>query len=189
MGKVSSKKHNDNDIVEKERDNNDNDIVEQCGFNPRSDVLKTITEYKLGIIQDFMFGGPNKFFGDCTVFVNPAIKQVERFMYIWRSELDEEARKQIINFQLYYDGDLRTREYKEYTCSPAWRYISSVIKLIRGYTCEKCNKQFNPAHLVIHHLTYAHLGSELEHLDDVAVLCTDCHLKVHGIRRQHESEQ
>ena len=189
MGRAQRQEHNDNDIVKNESGYNDNDIVRDELFSPRSDILKKMSEYELGKIQNFMFGESNKYFGDCKAFVIPALKQVERFMYVWRKELDEETRKQILNYRLGYDGDSRTREYKEYTYSPAWRYVSGVIKLIHDYTCDKCEQQFNPAHLVVHHISYAHLGSELDNLDDVAVLCTDCHMKAHGIRRQYESEQ
>lgn len=175
--------HNDNDIVDPKGKYNDNDIVCEDDNNIREKVLKNITEYKLAEIQRFMFGGPSKCFGDTTVFVNPAIKQIERFAYVWIKELDEETRKTIIDYCLRFNGDDSTREYRDYLNSPIWKYVSSLIKLIKNYTCEMCEEQSNPAHLVVHHCTYAHLGSEFDHLDEVTVLCTDCHLKVHGIRR------
>ena len=178
--------HNDNDIVILERNNNDIDIDVDNRSKLRERVLSEITEYKLNIIQQFMFGGCNKFFGDCTVFVNPAIKQVERFTYIWMNELSEKSRKIIINYCINSPIDNKTREYSQYTNSPVWKYISSIIKLLKNYTCENCEKRFNPAHLVVHHCSYAHLGSEINHLDEVAVLCRDCHMKVHGIRRDDE---
>lgn len=182
-----TQKHIDNDIVDLKDSNIDNDIVDDdSGYYVWEEVLKEISEYKLDIIRRFMFGEDNKFFGNCTVFVNPAIKQIERFTYIWMTELSENARRLIINYYLGYSGDDRTRAYKDYLNSPVWKYVSSVIKMINGYTCEGCGKQFNPAHLVIHHQSYAHLGSELNHLDDLSVLCTDCHLKIHGIRRENE---
>ena len=181
-------RHNDNDIVkERERKNNVNDNVGESGINTWGDVLKEISEYKLGIIQDFMFGEANQYFGDCKVFILPAIKQIERFTYIWMNELSEEARKSILNYRLGSITDDRVREYSEYINSPVWKYISSIIKLKRDYTCERCGERSNPAHLVIHHKSYAHLGSELNYMDDVELLCTDCHMAVHGIRRSNES--
>ena len=178
-----SQPHIDNDIVHKEEKNNDNDNVVDYETEMWKNIRDEITEYKQDIIQQFLFGN-NKFFGDCTVFVNTAIKQVERFTYIWMSELSEESRKIIINYYLGSPTDDRTREYKNYTNSPVWKFISSIFKIIRGCTCEECKEQFNPAHLVVHHKSYAHLGSELNYPEDVAVLCTDCHMKIHGIRRK-----
>ena len=170
-------------LVKKEEKNNVNDNVGEVESSLRREILQEVTEYKLSIIQHFMFGGPNKNFGDCTVFINPAIRQIERFTYIWFNELSEESRKIIINFCIGDDNDTRSRDYKDYLNSPIWKYSSSIIKLVKGYTCERCSQQSNPTHLVVHHKTYAHLGSELYHLSDVELLCTDCHMKVHGIER------
>lgn len=181
MGKTNA--NIDNDIVIKEEKSNDIDNVRIVGSSLRKEVLNEITEYKLGIIQSFMFGGSCKYFGDCTVFINPAIKQIERFAYIWFKELSEEARKIIIGFYIHSDEDDRKRDYKDYVNSPIWKYSSSIIKLINDYTCAGCKKQYNPAHLVVHHKSYEHIGSELFHLDEMDVLCTDCHMKIHGVER------
>lgn len=186
MGRAKNKsqKDIDNVIVDKRKKDNDNVIVENKDI--RKMVLKDISEYKLGIVQDFMFGGPCGHFGSCLEFINPAIKQVERFTYIWMNELSEETRKAIINYWLTSENDARPREYSCYLNSPVWKYVSSVIKLAKEYTCEKCGKKYNPAFLSVHHMSYAHLGSELEHLDELAVLCRTCHMKVHGIRGADE---
>lgn len=188
MGEAQMPTHNDNDndIVILKKNNNDNDIVEEDGIYLRKKVLNEISEYKLRVVQEFMFGGPNKLFGDCGVFINPAIKQAERFLYVWMSEMSDESRKSIVNYRLGYEKDERTRAYKDYLNSPVWKYTSSVIKILKGYKCENCGKKYAPAHLVIHHNTYAHIGSELNYLEDVALLCNDCHMAVHGIRREYE---
>ena len=179
MGK---QQHIDNDIVAKAKKNNVNDNVGDSS-NLRDKVLEKITEYKLNSIQDFMFGGPNLHYGDAGAFVNTAIKQVERFFYIWMTELDEETRKTIINYMLGVGSDTRNRPYSYYTNSPAWKYCSTIIKIENGYTCNKCGKSYNPAHLVVHHKTYEHIGSEILHPEDMEVLCTYCHMDEHGVRR------
>lgn len=189
MGKTQS--HIDNDIVRLEREciDIDNDIVSGNFWkdfckDARASVRKEISEYKLGIIQDFLFGGPCKHFGDNKVFINSAIKQVERFAYVWMNELSEESRRYILDLTMRFEGDDRARDYSDYLNSPIWKYISSIIKLQSNYTCAQCKEKANPAHLVVHHRTYEHLGSELNHLEDLDVLCTACHLKTHGIRGQ-----
>lgn len=183
--------HIDNDITDLkgksnvyDTDNARSEMWQEICKDAREDVLEEISEYKLRLIQRFLFGGPSKQFGDNIVFINPAIKQIERFTYTWMNDLSEESRKSIINLTMYDSDDTRTRDYSCYTNSPVWKYISSVIKMYSNYTCANCGKKYNPAHLVVHHRSYAHLGSELDHLNDLAVLCTDCHMKVHGIRRE-----
>ena len=180
-----TKSHIDNDIVNLKEKSYDYDID---NVDKRAEVLKEISEYKLNTIQSFMFGRPCKNYGDCVSFINPAIKQIERFAYTWMTELSEDTRKTIINYYLGHDGDKRTREYKEYTNTPIWKFTSCLMKFARNYTCESCGKRYNPAHLVVHHRTYEHLGSELDHGEDLAVLCTDCHLAVHGIERGNYGE-
>lgn len=178
MGKQG---HNVNDNVNPKGKNNVNDNVSQTESLARKMVVKDISEHKLIKIQQFLFNGGD--YTDCKTSTNLAIKNLDKFAYVWFTELDEPTRGVIAGMYLEYDGDGRSRPYRDYTESPIWKYTSSVIKCMRGYTCEKCNKQFNPVHLVVHHKTYDHLGSELQHLEDMQLLCTDCHLETHGIRR------
>ena len=165
------------------------DIDNAVEEGPRVKVLRKISEYKLDIIHDFIFGGANKNFSDNRLFVTHAIKQVERFTYTWYTELDDESRKLIINYTMGSDSDFRSREYKEYLSSPIWKFTSSLIKFLRGYTCEICKETSDPAHLVVHHRNYEHLGSELAHLEDVMLLCNYCHMKEHGIGGKYESRR
>lgn len=176
MGKQG---HNVNDNVAKAKKNNVNDNVVESVV--RKMVVDDISEYKLIKIQQFLFnyGG----YDDCKSSINLAIKNLDKFVYVWYTELDEATRGAIAGMYLEYDGDGRSRPYKEYTDSPIWKYTSSLFKFMRNYTCEKCEKQFNPTHLVVHHKSYNHLGSEIQHPEDMQLLCTDCHLETHGIRR------
>lgn len=177
MGK---EQHIDNDIVDSNvRENNVNDNVR--GSYVRKIVVEDISEYKLIKIQHYLFsyGG----FDDYKSTINLTLKNLDKFVYEWYHELDEATRLVIAGMYLEYDGDSRARPYKEYTESPIWKYTSSVIKCMRSYTCERCKKKSNPAHLVVHHKSYKHLGSELQHLEDMELLCNTCHLEEHGIRR------
>lgn len=173
MGK---KQHNVN--VAKAKENN---VNVSKSSNLRAKVLEKISEYKLNFIQDFMFGGSNMYYGDAGVFVNTGIKQAERFFYIWITELDEETRRMIINYILGDDEDSRTRAYSYYTNSPAWKYYSTLYKTLCGWTCNRCGKRSNPAHLVVHHKTYEHMGSEILYPDDMELLCRNCHMDEHGV--------
>lgn len=182
MGKKDQ--HNDKDIVLPKGEHNDIDIVSRGDGEPRKEVLSKISEYKLDIIQSFMFGGPNKNFGDNRPFVNTAIKQVCQFAYVWMTELDEETRKLIIQYYLFPDDGGRAREYQDYLDSPVWKYIASIAKLCSNFTCGMCGKEFYPSYLHVHHHSYTHLGSELNYMDDISVLCKDCHQKLHEINKE-----
>lgn len=186
MRETSEQSHKDFDNVLPKKESFDLDIDGEIIASNREKVLEEISEYNLNCIQAFMFGGPNKLYGDATDFVVPALKQIERFIYVWMNDLSEESRRSIINYWMGYDKDCRSRKYTDYLKSPAWRYVSGIIKMVKDYTCEECGKRTNPVCLVVHHKTYAHLGSELDHIDDLAVLCASCHMKIHGIGGQNE---
>ena len=178
--------HIDNDIVEPKRRYYDYDIVwRERERTVKDDVLDEITEYRLNRVQEFLFGH-NHFMSDCGAFVNPAIKQLERFMDFWLNELSDDARKKIVNHRLEFDCSWR--DYKDFTESPLWKYESSIFKLLKGYKCERCSQKFNPACLVVHHKTYERVGSELLHPEDVMVVCRKCHRKIHNIDGDEDNE-
>lgn len=66
-------------------------------------------------------------------------------------------------------------EYKKYIRSKAWgRKRRQKLNRV-DHKCEEC--QAGDVLLHVHHLTYAHLGSE--EMDELQVLCEPCHLKKH----------
>lgn len=72
----------------------------------------------------------------------------------------------IIN-KLSYDDFLKTKY---------WEYVRNKKFKQSGHKCEVCNCE---DHLQIHHKTYTHHGMEHLFLDDLSVLCYDCHKKIH----------
>lgn len=169
-----------------------NDIVEDEQYFNYSKFLKgkvreKISEYKLNCLQNYLFG-QNMILSDCGAFIAPALKQIERFMFYWMNDLDEETRKTIIWHRLTgIDSDSRT--YSEFLDTPLWKYESSLYKIMCNFTCSMCKNQYWPTYLVLHHKSYDHLGSELEHPEDVTVLCRECHKKVHETGGDDELEQ
>ena len=65
--------------------------------------------------------------------------------------------------------------YKEYLDSILWKEKSEWIKEVAGNKCQKCGNKFN---LQVHHIDYTNVGNE--GMDDVIVLCKECHKKEHG---------
>lgn len=67
--------------------------------------------------------------------------------------------------------------YKGYLNSIYWQDVKRAVRMRDRFTCQHCGKR---KLVEVHHLTYAHRGHEMEHLDDLICLCPACHDKVHG---------
>jgi hypothetical protein len=92
-------------------------------------------------------------------------------------------------------------EYSEYLHSGAWRYRRDRAIWAAQRRCQNpdCKHGYVralydseiveleiPYRLDVHHLTYERLGHE--NPDDLIVLCSDCHCRVHGIEEQPNPE-
>lgn len=69
-------------------------------------------------------------------------------------------------------------QHREYLKSPLWRKIRANAIEHYGEVCGKCGGYGND----VHHLTYDRVGGE-ETLEDLQVLCRDCHEAVHAAER------
>lgn len=80
------------------------------------------------------------------------------------------------NFVDLYNKEKRKTEYQEYLNSDHWKQIRLKALKRAGYKCQLCasNKELN-----VHHNTYKNKGHE--NLNDLVVLCRDCHKKFHNI--------
>lgn len=74
----------------------------------------------------------------------------------------------------------RKELYHEYLQSKLWKEIREVAYLLHGKICKDCQCEVN---LQIHHLKYPLVFGEEDILDDLIVLCKQCHNKRHGISR------
>jgi hypothetical protein len=73
--------------------------------------------------------------------------------------------------------DVHGLTYEQYMKSNMWRITSYLKKVLIG-RCERCGLKTG---LCAHHLTYEHLGFEIFNLEDLQILCEDCHRKAHNI--------
>jgi 5-methylcytosine-specific restriction endonuclease McrA len=90
------------------------------------------------------------------------------------------VRKFIIKTKIRFTGEKSKTPYinhRKYILSAAWKKKAQEKRDLVGNKCELCNLENN---LQVHHLTYERLGKEL--MEDLQVLCGDCHMKVHGIK-------
>ena len=77
--------------------------------------------------------------------------------------------KDYVNNQMTYKMFLRT---------PYWQLVSNLARRKAKYKCQLCggNKTLN-----VHHKTYENKGFEIINMDDLIVLCQDCHQKFHEV--------
>lgn len=73
-----------------------------------------------------------------------------------------------------YSGKLYSDVIRGFLSTFWWEVIRTKKKLDAGWKCttEGCE---NDNGLCVHHKTYEHWGEELDYLDDLEVLCGDCH--------------
>ena len=106
-------------------------------------------------------------------------------------ELNDEAKNRLYNvkneviniLQLINKKDLKNyvdnqMTYKEYLSTPYWKLVSMLAKKKAGYKCQLCGSDYN---LNVHHRTYEHKGTEILNMNDLIVLCQECHSKFHGV--------
>lgn len=67
-------------------------------------------------------------------------------------------------------------EYKSYLKSKEWFSVRESLFLIRGKRCERCLSTEN---IQVHHIHYRNIFREK--LEDLMVVCKDCHRKIHGL--------
>ena len=67
------------------------------------------------------------------------------------------------------------RAYHKYLESDEWIKLRCDIITLRGDRCEICGKRG----VQVHHVTYDNIGHETA--DDLVLLCSLCHRKVHGL--------
>lgn len=65
--------------------------------------------------------------------------------------------------------------YKAYIQTGTWRKTARRRMEIDGFKCQMCGTGKN---LVVHHITYDHLGCE--DMDDLVTVCKSCHEKIHS---------
>ena len=75
----------------------------------------------------------------------------------------------------------RKASYREYMNSPAWKEKRRQKFREADWKCERCGSAVN---LSVHHVSYNHLKDEP--MDDLVVLCRDCHAAIHGKERKHD---
>ncbi len=72
----------------------------------------------------------------------------------------------------------RKREYEKYLTSKAWKDKRIQLFILRGKKCERCPQT---KYLHVHHKHYQNIFNE--QMEDLEVLCRECHKKEHEINK------
>jgi len=75
---------------------------------------------------------------------------------------------------------LRRMPYTQFLETRYWSLVKALLLRARRDRCEDCGSR---GPLDVHHVTYAHQGSEVWHMDDLKLVCRRCHLWWHYISR------
>ena len=115
------------------------------------------------------------------------LEYIDRYLNIdkyWNESTKLFDKIQLLKFQNIEIGEIidyiNSLSYKDFLATPYWKAIAQYKKYKSHYKCELCNSNNQ---LAVHHKTYEHHGSEIWHMEDLIVLCKDCHEKFHDIVR------
>lgn len=91
---------------------------------------------------------------------------------------DLEMEKHLIKeaFVIFKTRNHIGNSYSDYLQTIQWKRIRN-RKLDKFPYCQECGVTDN---LEIHHLTYTHVGDEENHMEDLMVLCHNCHTRFHN---------
>jgi len=73
-------------------------------------------------------------------------------------------------------ANLKALTYSDFLQTAYWQAVVWKVKQ-RDPWCQSCERSLGEMH--VHHSTYRHRGSEWEHLEDLVLLCEQCHKIFH----------
>jgi hypothetical protein len=71
---------------------------------------------------------------------------------------------------------IKSDSYADFLDSSYWHMIREAVIEVRGARCELCASERS---IQVHHKTYEHHFQEHLHLQDLIILCDECHAKFH----------
>lgn len=109
-----------------------------------------------------------------------ARNQQENELAIIRGEKKATAAKRYWSLLRYIQvietEKLKELPYREFLNTIYWSIVRNYVVYRRGYRCELCGGHQN---LNVHHKTYENHGAEHSNLNDLILLCHNCHAKFH----------
>jgi 5-methylcytosine-specific restriction endonuclease McrA len=78
------------------------------------------------------------------------------------------------------------REYDVFLESDYWKQVRKAMFLLHNGKCQYCE---STKHLQVHHYTYEHHHDELNHLEDLRLLCNKCHENQFGHGKRYNKRK
>ena len=101
-----------------------------------------------------------------------SINEIIGFYFLGNAIQIEDENKGLYDLYIEY---LKKLPYSEYLKTQHWKSIRKYKYKAADYHCQKCRCVNKKLH--VHHLTYESRGNES--MNDLIVLCADCHKKEH----------
>ena len=97
-----------------------------------------------------------------------------------RSPSQEEESRLIRDYEIQsaLTPELIKMPYQKFLASAYWEIVKRVMRRHHEGRCQICGATKK---LDVHHKTYRHHGLELQFLDDLMLVCRDCHQKIHNM--------
>lgn len=99
---------------------------------------------------------------------------------ILQQHIDKMANKKNDKQKSHTINRLKDMSYNEFLRTDYWKHVRQEKLRQCGHKCQLCGST-NKLH--IHHNSYKHHGDEANHLEDLVVLCEQCHNTFHKHRK------
>lgn len=90
----------------------------------------------------------------------------------------DKARKVALRLAIENESETTHIDYREQLKDSSWKSFRRFVFDVRGRKCEVCG---SGEHLQVHHLKYRNVKAWEYTVNEVIVVCKDCHMKIHGI--------
>lgn len=111
-----------------------------------------------------------------------AVRQLLEFATSAKGRIRKEVEGETPStYPIWDENGLTESSYKDYLECPHWKEFRKKAIRAAKFECARCGK--SPGVLHVHHKHYQTLGKES--LEDVEVVCVECHEEEHGVPFTH----
>ncbi len=121
-----------------------------------------------------------KFLENTSYYIENYLKPSRK----WNKEISGKQRIDLVRYAdvnwAAISDHIKGMDYQDFLATPYWKAIAAHTRYKAGYRCQLCN---NGSNLVTHHRNYGIHGREHVQMNELIVLCNNCHQKFHAIER------